>query len=119
VIDALFWILVGLALLATLAAVVLAVLDRRVNWPVLGVLAMLEVGLLIQLVVGIVQLAGTDRDVAGVTFVVYLVGSLLVLPVGALWALTDSSRWGAGALAVACLVIPVMEMRLDQIWSGA
>ena len=67
---------------------------------------------------GIVQLAGTERDVSGPFFVGYLIGSLIVLPVGTLWALAESSRWGAGALAVACLVIPVLELRLQEVWTA-
>jgi hypothetical protein len=56
--------------------------------------------------------------VSGVLFVAYLVGALIVLPVGALWAMAESSRWGAGALAIACLVIPVLELRLHDIWTA-
>ena len=114
--DPLTWALVALSLAAMVFAVVLAALDRRINWWLLGLLGVVEVALLAQLVVGIVQLAGTDRDVSGPFFVGYLIGSLIVLPVGALWALAESSRWGAGALAVACLVIPVLELRLHDIW---
>ncbi|MFB6725483.1 hypothetical protein ACFCV3_35210 [Kribbella sp. NPDC056345] len=114
--EPLTWALVGLSLLAMVYAAVLAVRDKRIDWPVLGVLAVVEVGLLAQLVVGIVQLTGTDRDVSGPFFIGYLVGGLLVLPIGALWALAESSRWGAGALAFACLVIPVVEQRLHEIW---
>ncbi|MFC5262505.1 hypothetical protein ACFPJ1_10365 [Kribbella qitaiheensis] len=114
--DPLTWALVALSLAAMVFAVVLAALDRRINWWLLGLLGVVEVALLAQLVVGIVQLVGTDRDVSGPFFVGYLIGALLVLPVGALWALAESSRWGAGALAVACLVIPVLELRLHDIW---
>ncbi|TDD62489.1 hypothetical protein E1263_03355 [Kribbella antibiotica] len=110
------WALVGLSLAAMAYAIALAARDKRISWPLLGVLGVVEVGLLAQLVVGIVQLVGTDRDVSGPFFVGYLIGSLLVLPVGALWALAESSRWGAGALAVACFVMPVVELRLHQIW---
>ena len=105
--EPLTWTLVGLSLAAMVFAIVLAALDRRINWTLLGVLGVIEVGLVAQLVVGIVQLAGTSRDVSGPFFVGYLIGALLALPLGALWALAESSRWGAGALAVACLVIPV------------
>lgn len=110
------WALVGLSLAAMIYAIVLAARDKRINWSLLGVLGVVEVGLLAQLVVGIVQLVDTDRDVSGPFFVGYLIGSLLVLPVGALWALAESSRWGAGALAVACFVIPVLVLRLHEIW---
>jgi hypothetical protein len=116
VFDPLTWALVALSLAAMVFAVVLAALDRRINWWLLGLLGVVEVALLAQLVVGIVQLVGTDRDVSGPFFVGYLIGSLIILPIGALWALAESSRWGAGALAIACLVIPVVELRLHDIW---
>lgn len=117
-IDALTVTLVALSLAAMLFAAALAALDRRINWSLLGLLGVVELGLLVQLVVGVVRLAGTERDVSGVIFVGYLIGALVVLPVGALWALAESSRWGAGALAIACLVIPVAELRLHEVWTG-
>ena len=110
-------VLVALSLAATIFALSIAGLDRRINWPLLGLTGVLEVLLVGQLVVGIVQLVGTDRDVSGPFFVGYLIGSLLILPIGALWALTESSRWGAGALAIACLVIPILELRLHDLWA--
>jgi hypothetical protein len=116
-IDALSVTLVVLSLTATVLAGVLTVMDRRINWWLLGLLGVIEAALLVQLVVGVVELAGTDRHVSGIVFICYLVGGLLILPLGALWALAESSRWGAGALAVACLVIPVLVLRLQQIWA--
>lgn len=116
--EPLTWALVGLSLAAMVFAVVLAARDKRINWTLLGLLGVIEVGLLAQLVIGIVQLTQTTRDVSGPFFIGYLIGSLLILPVGALWALAESSRWGAGALAVACLVIPIVELRLYEIWTA-
>lgn len=111
------WALVGLSLAAMLYAVVLAARNKRIDWTVLGALGVIEVGLIAQLVIGIVQLSGTDRDVSGPFFVGYLIGSLIILPIGAFWALAESSRWGAGALAIACLVIPILELRLHDLWT--
>lgn len=116
--EPLTWALVALALAAMVYAVVLTALDRRINWTLLGALGVIELALLAQLVVGIVQLVNTDQNVSGVLFIGYLIGSLIVLPLGALWALAESSRWGAGALAVACLVIPVLELRMYEIWTA-
>jgi hypothetical protein len=118
VFEPLTWVLVALSLVAMVFALVLAALDRRINWWLLGVAGAIEVVLVAQLVVGIVQLANTERNVSGVLFLAYLVGALIVLPVGALWALAESSRWGAGALAIACLVMPVLELRLYEIWTA-
>jgi hypothetical protein len=118
VFEPLTWALVALSLAAMVFAIVLAARDKRINWTLLAILGVIEAGLLAQLVVGIVQLTGTDRDVSGPFFVGYLIGALIVLPLGALWALAESSRWGAGALAVACLVIPVLELRMYEIWAA-
>jgi len=118
VFEPLTWALVALSLAAMVFAIVLAARDKRINWTLLGLLGVIEVGLLAQLVIGIVQLSQTTRDVSGPFFIGYLIGSLLVLPVGALWALAESSRWGAGALAVACLVIPILELRLYEVWTA-
>ena len=106
-----------MSLAAMVYALVLAARNKRIDWTVLGVLGVVEILLVAQLVVGIVQLSGTDRDVSGPFFVGYLIGSLLILPIGAFWALAESSRWGAGALAIACLVIPILELRLHDLWA--
>ncbi|GAA2818096.1 hypothetical protein [Kribbella solani] len=112
------WVLVALSLAAMVYAVVLAARNKRIDWTVLGIIGVIEVALIAQLVIGIVQLSGAERDVSGPFFVGYLIGSLLVLPVGAFWALAESSRWGAGALAVACLVVPILELRLHEVWTA-
>jgi len=119
VIDVLPTVLVVAALLAAAWAVVLVAVDRLVGTFLLGYLALVELGLLALSVAGFVNLAGTDRDVNGLSFGGYLVGVLFILPVGGVWALAERSRWGAGVLAVACLTIPVMILRMNQIWTGA
>ncbi|MFE9750285.1 hypothetical protein ACFYOT_35725 [Saccharothrix saharensis] len=113
------------ALVAALWSLVLVVTDRPITLatkPTLGlaaVVVLLEAGLLVQAVVAAVRVFGADRgEVDLATFLGYLVASIAVLPVGAFWALGDRSRWGAGVLAVACLSVPVMVLRLDQLWAA-
>jgi len=84
-----------------------------------GALGVLELALLVQLVVGIASLLSTDHAVPAAVFVIYLVGILLVAPLGTVWALAEPSRWGAGSLAIACLIVPVLVLRLQQIWTAA
>lgn len=110
-------VLIVLSLLLALVAVVYVVLDRVTDRLLLAGWAVLELGLLVQLVVGIALLAGTDRDVSGVTFVGYLIGVLLVPPAAAWWAVGERSRAGTAVFIVAGLVIPVLIVRLDQVWS--
>lgn len=117
-IPAMTWGLLAGALLIAVVGAVLTALDRRPGRATTALAALLEVGLLAQLVVGAVQLAGTDRSVDGLVFVGYLVGILLVLPTALTWSKSEPSRWGAGVLVVAGLVIAVLLARLQQIWAG-
>jgi hypothetical protein len=124
VIDALSTTLTFVALGAGLWAVVLLIVDRPVlprRWyglGLLGVLALLEVGLLAQAVAGLVQLFTTERELDKFSFGGYLVGALVIIPVAAIWSLAERSRWGPGVLLVGCLAIPVMIVRLGQIWDA-
>jgi hypothetical protein len=108
---------VGTGVLILLAGL-FTLLDRRLNTPVLGVVAVVEALTLAQLVVGIVQLASTARDVNGPVFVAYLVGLVIVLPLASVWAVAEKSRWGTGVLVIGGLVLLVLVARLQQLWTG-
>ncbi len=117
--DPLQTTLIVLSLLLAAAATVYVVLDRPTGPLLLAGLALLEAGLLVQAVVGIVQLARGDGDgVNGLVFVGYLLGTLLFVPAAAWWALGERSRAGTAALIVVGLVVPVMILRLQQIWTA-
>jgi hypothetical protein len=123
-IDVLATALTVVALAAAAWALVLAVLDHPITLrtkPTLGlagVVVLLEAGLLVQAVIGVVAMLGSDRELDRATFVGYLVGVAVVLPLGAVWSLAERSRWGAGVLTVTCLSVPVMILRLNQLWAG-
>ena len=44
-------------------------------------------------------------------------GTLLFVPVAAVWALGERSRAGTAGLIVLGLVVPVLILRLEQIWT--
>jgi hypothetical protein len=69
-------------------------------------------------VAGAVRLGqgGHPREYA--TFVGYLIAVLLVLPLGVTLARMEPTRWGSVIMAVAAVVIPVLLLRLNQLWSG-
>jgi hypothetical protein len=85
---------------------------------VAGLVVLLEIGLLAQAVVGVVNMIDTTREFDKLTFVGYLVGPAVVLPFAGMWSLAERTRWGAGVLLVGCLSVPVMILRLQQIWAG-
>lgn len=67
---------------------------------------------------GIVQMLGTDRDFARIEFGAYLVLSPLV-PLGSWWwTKGDSTRIGSAIVLVVGLVMPVLVVRIQQVWAG-
>jgi hypothetical protein len=98
--------------------VVLIVLDRLPNDYLYGALALLEVGLVAQLVIGLVLVSGDHGGVNVAAYVGYLVGALVILPVGFLWSLGERTRAGTGVLLVAVLVVPVLFLRLHDLWGA-
>lgn len=115
-------LVVALLVVCVLAALVLGfegLRGRDPLWGHLGVVAAVELLLVVQAVVAVVLLVqgGQIEGSAGV-FLAYLVGTLLALPLTLLWGLGEPSRWTLVALAVACLVVAVLVLRLDQIWTG-
>jgi hypothetical protein len=117
-IDPLQTALIALSLLIALVATVYVVLDRPTGPVLLTGLALLESGLLVQAVVGIAQVATGDRDVNALVFVGYLLGTLLFVPAAAFWALGERSRAGTAALVVLGLVVPVLVLRVEQVWAA-
>lgn len=115
------WVLVavlGLTGLAALVALVQLVRDRPVGDGGFAMLALAEAAIAVQLVLGLVLLASTERDVEGLLFVSYLIGVALALPIGAFWSLAERSRAGTGVVLLAALTVAALEARLVDIWGG-
>ena len=98
--------------------VVLMVLDRVPDDYLYAAFGLLEVGLVAQLVVGLVMVSGDHGGVNVPAYVGYLVGSLLILPVGFVWSLGERTRAGTGVLLVAVVVVLVLFLRLHQLWGA-
>lgn len=104
---------------AAVIAIVHLARDRPAEDGMYVLLAVVDVALLVQLVVGAVRLSDTARDVSGVLFVSYLVGIVLVLPIGTFWSLAERTRAGTAVLLLAILTVLALELRLHTIWGGA
>lgn len=107
-----------LACAAGVFALVAGLAGRRPSDYTVGVLALVELLLVIQVVVAIIApLAGNPPTGDLLEFWVYLVSAAL-LPIGAvLWALMERSRWSTVILGVAALAIAVMLWRMQAIWT--
>jgi len=116
-IDPLQTILIAASLLFAAVAAVHVALDRPTGGLLLGMAAVIELGFLAQAVIGIGQLVSGDRDVNGAVFVGYLLAAAIFLPLATLWALGERTRGGTAVLIVAGLVLPVLVVRIEQVWS--
>jgi hypothetical protein len=124
VIEVLGAVLTWVALAAAVWAAVLVVVGKPIQlreWHGLwlyGVVLALEAGLLAQLVAGIVRLSTGDRQVDNLAYLGYLITPLLVLPLAGFWALVERTRWGPAVMVVGCLTVPVLILRLGQVWQA-
>jgi len=114
--SALTAVVIAISVAVGLAMVVLALLDRRPLTAVLGGLLLVEAAALAQVLWAVVAVLRGQRPDSGVIFTGYALASLLVPPVGAVWALAEKSRWGTAAAGISCLVLAVATVRLRQVW---
>ena len=97
--------------------VVLIVLDRLAGDVVLYALLILEAGLVVQLVIGLVRVFGDHGGLNVAAYVGYLAGALLVLPIAFVWSAGERTRSGSGVLLVGVLTVPVLCLRLHDLWA--
>jgi hypothetical protein len=106
------------ALALAIWLVALIVLDRLPDDAVLYALLVLEAGLVVQLVIGLVRVFGEHGGVNVAAYVGYLVGALLVLPIGFVWSAGERTRSGTGVLLIAVVTVPVLFLRLHDLWAA-
>jgi hypothetical protein len=108
----------AVCLLSALWLVVLLLRDRTPDRRFLNVMLGIEVLLLVHLVVGVVKVTDAPSGVSVWEYVGYLVGAVLVVPMGVVWSSGEKSRGGTAVLLVALLLVPFMFVRLADIWAA-
>jgi hypothetical protein len=117
-VDALAVTITVAALLVAAVSGLMALLDRPPRVVLLAGLGGLELVLLTQAVVAMGRVFTGDRPDQLATFVGYLLTALLIPPLAALLGWSERTRWGSVIVALGCLVVPVMVVRLQQVWHG-
>jgi hypothetical protein len=79
--------------------------------------ALLGVLVAVLVVVAVVGLIAGDRSVETSTFAGYLLTTIAFAPTAFVLARMEPTRWGSVILGVACLTLPVLVLRLQQIAS--
>jgi hypothetical protein len=105
-----------LSLVLAVVTGVLAALNKRVNRWVLALVAVLEVALLVLTLQLAMAWIGGNSPEQPVVLLAYLVVVLAAAPGTVWWGAAEPGRWGTGVVCVACLLIPVLLVRLQQVW---
>jgi hypothetical protein len=105
--------------LAALLVVVQLLRDRLVNRPILALLVLIELGLVVQLVIGVTWAFDAPAGVSVATWLGYLVGALVVLPLAVGWSWAERSRGGTAVVLAGLVVVPYLFVRLHQVWTLA
>ena len=111
-------LVVGIWVLVKLAANRPVLLKNKADRALFWTIAATEGVVALQAVIGFVMMFTSDREIHRLTFGSYLVGLLILLPLGTWWSLGDRSRGGTAVLLVAVLTLAAMVLRLSQIWAG-
>jgi len=107
------------ALFAGLFVVGLGIFRRPPSWLSVGVIAVVEGLLLVQLAVTI-ALVSTGLGAKGdtVEFFGYILTALIVPPAAVGWAVIERTRWSTLVIGISGLTVAVMLVRMWQIWTG-
>jgi hypothetical protein len=94
-----------------------AVRGRFLNQPQYSALLVLAAVVLAQTVFATIRLIAGQRPVELVTFIGYLVTTVLFLPAGLSLARMEPTRWGSVIAGVAAVTVAVLNLRLLQVWT--
>jgi hypothetical protein len=109
---------VAVAVIAGLFCVIAGLAGRRPSDFTVGAMALLELLLIAQIVMGIVApLVGNSPTGSLLEFWVYLVSAALLPIAGVGWALVERSRWSTVIMGIAALAVAVMVWRMYTIWT--
>jgi hypothetical protein len=106
------------ALLVAVSGAVVAVRGRppgRITLALGGLAALLT---LAQSVAAAVDLAQGNRPPELATYIGYLVGIVVVLPLGIAWAVAERTRWSGVVIAVGGFTVAVMTARMVMLSRG-
>jgi hypothetical protein len=109
------WTAVGVAAVLGIVAGIGA-RPRRLPLVLAGVAELAYLG---YAVAAVAQWAGDSAPGRPLVFTLYLVATAAALPVAALWARSEQTRWSVVVLAFTCLIVAVLILRMQQVWAGA
>jgi len=109
---------IAVSLILAMVCAVFILLNKVPPTAVLIGAAVLELMLIAFFVGGIVQMLGSNLTFQRWEFIAYLLSLVIIPPLGVGWAWSEKNRSGTIVLLVVFLLIPVLIVRVQQVWSS-
>jgi hypothetical protein len=106
------------ALLTSLCGAVTAIRNRPPGRITLAVAALAAVLTLVQSVLAGIDLARGSEPPETATYIAYLIGIVVVLPLAVAWATAERTRWSGVVVAVGGFTVAIMTARLVMLARG-
>src|SRR5690606_22119295 len=107
---------VGTARVVAAVSRLMALLGRPPRLARLVGLSLVALVMVLYAVLAMGKMFTGERPDAVAAFVGYLLTAVLIPPLGALLGWAERTRWGSLIISVTCLVVPIMVVRLQQVW---
>lgn len=99
--------------------IVTTVLGKPAERPHVLAVGVVEALLVAQALIGAARVFSGTHPEETSTFLIYLLVSVTVLPLGLQFARAEPTRWGGAVIAVAAIAIGVVVLRLLSLWGTA
>jgi hypothetical protein len=116
VIQSLAYALIGLAAALAVFGLVSAALGRPSGMAQVRAVGVVEALMVAQAAIAAVRVFGGTRPTETSTFLIYLLVSVCLLPIGLQFARAEPTRWGGAVVAVAAIADAVVVVRLLSLW---
>lgn len=105
------------SLVLMLLSGVYAYRDHLINDLILGLAALVFLGTLAQVVIGLLRMSAIEGSSEVATFAAYLLTLPLIPVITTYLAIKEKTKWAMGSIAVGAFAVLVMTARLQQIWN--
>lgn len=112
------YVVIGIAVVAAVWGAVTAITRKPPGNLLFYWSFLTELAVVVQSVVGFVAIAGGNGPDETATAIGYLIGILVLMPVGIWWAVVDRSRYSGLVMTIAGAAIAVMSLRLLEMWGA-
>jgi hypothetical protein len=118
VISGLAYVVAALTAALAVFGLVTTARGRSLGTAEVRAAGVVEALLVLQAVLAGFRLLGGARPPETDTFVIYLLVSVCLLPIGLQFARAEDTRWGGAVLAVAAVAALVVVLRLLSLWGA-